>query len=95
MKVTFCCNAQAFIAGSIDEGFFGRLKLGSSKLLFGGHSGITLLCSLCPNGHFPIANAQNNFYWISYQFIYLNETLWYDAYWKTLNGLLFDFAVIR
>ena len=95
MKVTFCCNTQAFIADSIDEGFFGQLKLGSSKLLFGGHSGITLQCSLCPNGHLPISNAQNNLYCISYQFIYLNETLWYDTYWKTLNGLLFDFAVIR
>ena len=80
MKVTFFCNTQACLADSIDEGFFGQLKLGSSKLLFGGHSGITLQCSLCPNGHLPIANAQNNLYCISYQFIYLNETLWYDAY---------------
>ena len=36
MKVTFFCNNQAHIADSIDEGFFGQLKLGTSKLLFGG-----------------------------------------------------------
>ena len=78
-------------------GFLGHWKLGTSKLLFGGHSGITVKCSLCPNGQLPIANAQSKLYWISYLFIYLNETLrlWYDAYWKTLNWLLFDFAVIR
>ena len=62
MKVTFFCNTQAFIANSIDEGFFGQLKLDTSKLLFGGHSGITLKCSLSPNGQLPIANAQSNIY---------------------------------
>ena len=62
MKVTFCCNTQAFIADSVDEGFLGHWKLGTSKLLFGGHSGITVKCSLCPNGQLPIANAQSNLY---------------------------------
>ena len=57
MKVTFCCNTQAFIADSVDEGFFGQLKLGTSKLLFGGHSGITFKCSLCPNGQLPMPKA--------------------------------------
>lgn len=78
-----------------NKGFFGHWKLGTMKLLFGGNAGITLHCSLCPNGQLPIPNAQSNLYWISYLFIYLSETLWLVSYWKTLNGLLFDFAVIR
>ena len=57
MKVTLFCNTQAFIADSIDEGFFGQLKLDTSKLLFGGHSGISLKCSLSPNGQLPMPKA--------------------------------------
>ena len=57
MKVTFCCNTQAYMADSIDEGFFRQLKLRTSKLLFGGHSGITLQYALCPNGHLPMPKA--------------------------------------
>ena len=83
MKVMFCCNTQAFIADSIDEGFFGHWKLGTRKLLFDGLLRRHIALFLMPK--WPIANAQSNLYWISYLFIYLNETLWYDAYWKTLN----------